>query len=134
MKTTVHEWDGFLLSLFQMDKGEKIARHQHNHVHTTSVARGKTEVEIYSVGIWGSGSYTEGEIFVMVPGYRDRPFPPNIPHEIRALEDDTIVVNLTHLHSLGPPAKSGGLMLEDETVVYEPWYAKGLPPTKWCGS
>jgi quercetin dioxygenase-like cupin family protein len=112
MITTVHEWDGMLLSLFQMNAGEKIARHKHSHTHTTGVARGQTKVSIF---YYDNPEITD--VFNMRPGDRDFPFPANTPHEIEAIEDGTIVVNLCHSHSLGVPAKAGGLALDDGTVL-----------------
>jgi quercetin dioxygenase-like cupin family protein len=111
-KTTVHEYDGFLLSLFQMNAGDKIGRHQHSHVHTTGVARGRSQVSIFH-----SDDHTE--VFEMLPGYRDVPFPADVEHEIIAMEDDTIVVNLSSLahHPSKGPSQPGGIAMEDGTVT-----------------
>jgi quercetin dioxygenase-like cupin family protein len=85
MTITVHQFESIQLSLFQLNKGDKIDRHKHDFVHTTSVAAGRTEVEIWGVA---------HQVFEMRVGDRDHPFPPGQEHEIRALEDGTIVVNL----------------------------------------
>jgi quercetin dioxygenase-like cupin family protein len=109
-KITVHEWDGMLLSLFQMDAGDKIEQHSHPFQHTTGVARGSTRVTLF------------GDVQVstiMHPGDRDFPFPANLEHEIEAMEDDTIIVNLSHSQTpAGEPARNGGLELEDGTIVF----------------
>jgi quercetin dioxygenase-like cupin family protein len=111
-KITVHEWDGMLLSLFQLDAGDKIERHSHPFQHTTGVARGKTRVTVwYSKLGWV-------EEYVMKPGDKDFPFPANEEHEIEAMEDDTIIVNLSHSQTpAGEPAQDGGIELEDGTIV-----------------
>jgi hypothetical protein len=112
-KITVHEWDGMLLSLFQMDAGDKIERHSHPFQHTTGVARGSTKVTLFddtSDGI--------SESWAMYPGEPDFPFPANVEHEIEALQDGTIIVNLSHSQTpAGEPARDGGLELEDGTIV-----------------
>jgi quercetin dioxygenase-like cupin family protein len=106
--TTVHQWDGILLSLFQMDAGDKIERHSHPFQHTTGVARGSTRVTLFDTPI-------EDAVFLMVPGYKDFAFPPNVEHEIEALEDGTIVVNLSHVADQGEPGKPG----EDGGIAYD---------------
>lgn len=86
---TVHEYDDMVLSLFQMDSGDVIERHKHPMIHTTGVARGATRVEIFYE------DRTE-EIEVR-PGVKDFPFPPGVEHQITAIEDGTIVVNLSKI-------------------------------------
>jgi|SRR5712691_9913386 len=111
MDVTVHQWDGFVLSLYQMKTGEKIARHKHPFVHTTGVARGSTKVTLFG---------DRGELhssLEMRPGDKDFAFPSDVQHEIEALEDDTIVANIHHLPSSGSAGTAGGLMMEDGTVV-----------------
>jgi quercetin dioxygenase-like cupin family protein len=113
MKTiTVHEWDGMLLSLFQMDAGDKIDRHSHPFVHTTGVGRGRTRVTLF-----GDRGYLHSS-WEMKPGDSDFAFPQLVEHEIEALEDGTIIVNLSHTQTPeGEPARNGGLLLEDGTVI-----------------
>ena len=87
-------------------------RHQHPFVHTTFVAAGTSEVEVYR---WPNSS----EYFQMIPGQSRFELPPDIDHEIRALEDGTVVVNLSiggpHSTEPGAPAKAGGVtMVGDE--------------------
>jgi hypothetical protein len=111
-KITVHQWDGMLLSLFQMDAGDKIERHNHKKqgiTHTTGVAKGMSEVEIWS---------DPPQKFIMKPHDKDFVFDMETDHEITALEDGTIIVNLSHSQTpTGEPAQDGGLMLEDGTIV-----------------
>src|SRR6266481_8271497 len=109
MDVTVHQWDGFVLSLYQLKAGEKIARHKHPFVHTTGVARGKTRVTLFYSDI--------NEEFSMLPGDNDFVFPLDVEHEIEALEDDTIVANIHRVQNSGSAGMDGGLMMEDGTVV-----------------
>lgn len=112
-KITVHEWDGMLLSLFQMDAGDKIDRHSHPFVHTTGVARGLTKVTLFPADC-------DAHFIIMMPGMKDFPFPANVEHEIQALEDGTIIVNLSHSQGTpGKEAERGGLEMEDGTVIYD---------------
>jgi quercetin dioxygenase-like cupin family protein len=109
-KITVHEWDGMLLSLFQMDAGDKIERHSHPFQHTTGVARGRTKVTIFHL--------EDDEYYWMQPGTPEFAFPVNVEHEIEALLDDTIIVNLSHSQTpAGVPAQDGGVLFEDGTIV-----------------
>ncbi len=113
MDVTVHQWDGFVLSLYQMKTGERIARHKHPFVHTTGVSRGSTKITLF-------GELENGFVdssFVMIPGDKDFAFPSNVEHEIEALEDDTIIANIHRLPSSGSHGNNGGLMMEDGTVV-----------------
>ncbi|SRR6266436_4634130 len=114
MDVTVHQWDGFVLSLYQLKAGEKIARHKHPFVHTTGVARGSTKVELF--GGLLTVNYL-GYAFTMRPGDNDFPFPPDVEHEITALEDDTIVANIHRLPNSGTAGMDGGLLMEDGAVV-----------------
>ena len=118
MITTIHSYGGVTATVYVMNKGEKVPRHQHPFVHTTSVAAGRSEVEVYR---WHNSS----EAFQMRPDQARVELPPNIDHEIRALEDGTVVVNLSvggpHLtENAGPgePTQGGGVALHDGTVTY----------------
>jgi len=113
MDVTVHQWDGFVLSLYQLKAGEKIARHKHPFEHTTGVARGSTRVTLF--GELANGSVVNS--FVMSPGNKDFAFPENLEHEIEALEDDTIIANIHRVQNSGSAGMDGGLMMEDGTVV-----------------
>jgi len=113
MITTIHSYGGVTTTVYVMNAGEKIPRHQHTWAHTTSVAAGRSEVEIWP-----------NDPFGMIVGDPPCPLPANIDHEIRALVDGTVVVNLsvggpqtvanaTH----GEPAQAGGVALHDGMVV-----------------
>ena len=109
-KVTVHEWNGMRIDLWRMDAGDTIPRHSHPHVHTTEVAEGKTEVEIFR----DEG----GETFTMNPGDPNFAFQAGVEHEIRAIEDGTIVVNLAHSverirSSPGQKGDDGGIAFDD---------------------
>jgi quercetin dioxygenase-like cupin family protein len=114
MKATTHTAFGVTATVYQLDKGEKIARHQHPFMHTTSVAAGRTEVEM-----WDENT---PHPYLMRPGDPDFALPANIDHEIRAMEDGTIVVNIAEgggysAAMAGLPGLSGGVMLADGTIV-----------------
>lgn len=102
---TAHEFEDMLLSLFQMDAGDKIDRHAHPFVHTTGVARGKTLVEIW---------YPEGKKEITFePGMKDFPFPPDVDHQITAIEDGTIIVNLSKIAKPKEHGKPGVIISDD---------------------
>jgi hypothetical protein len=116
MITTIHSYGGVTATVYVMTKGEKISRHRHKFPHTTSVAAGSTEVSVW----WP----TDVGVHQMMIG--DPPFelPGNLDHEIRALVDGTMVVNLsmgenqaawTHPDYVAPAG--GGVVLHDGTVV-----------------
>jgi quercetin dioxygenase-like cupin family protein len=112
MITSIHSYGGVTATVYVMQRGEKIPRHKHPTVHTTGVAAGKSEVELLDVAT-----------FAMVVGEVPQLLPPGIDHEIRALEDGTVVVNLSiggrYAGPVGDiaPAQSGGVALHDGTVV-----------------
>jgi len=116
MITTIHSYGGVTATVYVMQKGEKIPRHQHPFPHTTSVAAGSTEVQVW----WP----TDIGVHQMLVG--DPPFelPGSLDHEIRALVDGTVVVNLSVGEpqtvanaTRGEPAQAGGVELHDGTVV-----------------
>jgi quercetin dioxygenase-like cupin family protein len=118
MITTIHSYGGVTTTVYVMNDGEKIPRHQHTWAHTTSVAAGQTEVEMWT------HDDTKGWLKPMWPGEHAFELPPNIDHEIRALVDGTVVVNLsvggpqTVANAMrGEPAQTGGIALHDGTVV-----------------
>ena len=86
MHASYHAGCGVVVRVYTLDKNEKIAKHQDPFQHTTSVARGRTEVEVYGRGT-----------FEMRMRDAPRNLPADIDHEIRALEDDTIVINICPL-------------------------------------
>lgn len=111
MIATPHEWNGTAVTIFQMSKGETIApgRHQHPWAHSTGVAAGRTQVTIFT---------DDPHIVVMKPRMRDLDLPANVDHEITALEDGTIVVQMMQVQNPATPSKPGGIAQLDGTVVY----------------
>jgi len=118
MITSIHSYGGVTATVYVMQKGEKIPLHQHTYKHTTSVAAGSTEVEMWTP------DDTKGWLKPMWPDESPFELPANIDHEIRALVDGTVVVNMavggpqtvanaTH----GEPAQAGGVALHDGMVV-----------------
>ena len=105
MKTvTVHEWNGMRVDVWRMNAGDKIERHSHPFVHSTGVARGSTKVTIW----WPRWEDTVfPDVFIMQPGDKDLPFRPNMEHEIEALEDGTIIVNMQFPGLPGLPGLPG---------------------------
>jgi quercetin dioxygenase-like cupin family protein len=105
MISTQHQWNGVVVAVFQMDKGDKIERHKHVHEHSTAVTRGQTKVSVW---------YPDGLVdFAMMPNGETARMPPEIEHEIEATEDGTIVVNM---HTAVPPASQGidgGIAFDD---------------------
>lgn len=74
---------GVIIGIYFLDKGENIPKHRHSITHDASVAKGSAEVEVQ-----GQPKFKmtrRGQIFEL---------PANIDHEIRALEDGTIIVNV----------------------------------------
>ncbi len=109
MKTvTVHEWNGMRVDLWRMDAGDKIERHSHPFVHTTGVAYGRTQVTI-----WRPNWEFDPDIFTMCPGDKDNAFEANIPHEIEALENGTIIVNMQFPGMTGKKGNDGGIASDD---------------------
>ena|ERR1700719_3522534 len=115
MITTIHSYGGLTATVYVMAKGEKIPRHQHTFPHTTSVAAGKSEVVIL-------GGDASAQLLHMLPGDPPEILPPNIDHEIRALTDDTVVVNLSMSEArdtgvAAETAQAGGVTLHDGTIA-----------------
>ena len=114
MITTIHSYGGVTATVYVMQKSEKIPRHQHTFAHTTAVAAGQSEVEVYGDSL---------APFVMLVGDAAYELPAGIDHEIRALEDGTVVVNIAKglasnfFHQKDNPSAGGGILLEDGTVV-----------------
>lgn len=73
------------------------------------VVQGRTRVEIEDM-----------ESFEMAEGMPNFELPPDLRHQITVLEPDTIFVNIMEVGALPDPepAKSGGVLLDDGTIVY----------------
>lgn len=105
-------WNDTTATAYYLDQGETIARHRHDVEHTTITFSGYSKTEIYypdridaTYMVWGSEALT---------------LPANIDHEITALEDGTIVINMiagNYAASPDAPARQGGVQLVDGTVV-----------------
>jgi len=105
MKVQNHHWSGVTATVYHLDRGEKIARHQHSHVHSTVVLRGNTRVTVFPA----DGTC---ETQLMDSESSDVILPANIHHEIVAEEDGTIVMNMTGGAHEDPPKQAG--------ITYDP--------------
>jgi len=106
MKTvTVHEWNGMRVDVWQMDSGDKIERHSHPFQHTTGVVCGKSMVTIFGDGASSS--------WIMRPGDKDYAFISDLEHEIEALQNGTIVINMQYPGLSGKKGNDGGIATDD---------------------
>jgi quercetin dioxygenase-like cupin family protein len=117
---TVHHSLSIRADIWRLDRGDKIERHRHAFMHSTGVFQGRTKVTLFRPSVLGETVAGGDESWEMTPGDRDFAFPPQIEHEIEAIEDGTIVVNMSHaiVREPPPPSKPGGLMLETGEVIY----------------
>lgn len=115
MRVDVTKWGNTLSSVYYLNADEKIPRHQHPVAHTTACLYGRMEVEVWDgrpVEVCASGSPTIE-------------LPPKIDHEIRSIEDGTIILNIIeNINSIDPPPtytfeepKHAGVLLVDGTIV-----------------
>jgi quercetin dioxygenase-like cupin family protein len=111
MRAQTAIWNDTTATVYHLDKGEKIARHQHTVEHMITVIVGIASVELWE---------ETHRLVAMVEG-NSRVLPARFDHEITAQEDGTIVLNMiagTHNSAAaGYPADHGGVMLHDGTVV-----------------
>jgi len=105
MNRTTHDWNDMRVDVWMLNAGEKIPRHRHPFVHTTGVAQGRTEVEVW----WPEH---ESSVFQIQAGGPDYEFPPDIDHEIRAMDDDTIAINMSRIGHAENGA-DGGIAFDD---------------------
>ena len=115
MISSIHSYGGVTATVYVMNAGEKIPRHQHAFAHTTSVATGETMITV-----WDDGPRN---IKKMKVGDREFELLALVDHEISALVDGTVVVNLAIVSSAaagvtGQSAQAGGVMLHDGTIAY----------------
>jgi len=111
---TVREWNGMRVDVWRMDAGDKIDRHSHPFVHSTGVVCGSTKISLFeSVAVDGLFSGTVKDSRVMLPGDKDFAFPSNVEHEIEALEDGTIIVNMQFTGLPGRKGNDGGIATDD---------------------
>jgi len=117
---TIHHWNGIRADVWKLDRGDKIERHKHAFMHSTGVVQGRTKVTLFNL----PEQDTIPEVSLsweMVPHDQDYAFTPEIEHEIEAIEDGTIVVNLSNAikSPLGEPGKPGGLMMDTGEVIHD---------------
>jgi hypothetical protein len=113
--TFVH--DNAEITVFYLDAGDKIGKHQHPHTHSTSTLQGETEVEIW----YEEANPPEPHLCLRLrPDNHGMSLPAKYHHEIRAVADNTIVVNLRQKgpneirQSLGVQAPPGGIIFGEE--------------------
>ena len=98
-------------STYTMDKGEKIPMHVHDYMHNTRVLTGRSWVEVKGVKSFGMSS---ADVAYELPA--------NIPHEITAMIDGTIVINEFEargpINGAAPDLPRAGVLMADGTVVY----------------
>jgi len=112
---SVHHWGGIQADVWTLDSGEKIARHKHEFMHSTGVVRGRTRVTLF-----GDHGYFHSS-WEMNPGDQDIAFDPLVEHEIEAIKDGTVIVNLSRERARprGETGKTGGLMLDTGEVIHD---------------
>jgi quercetin dioxygenase-like cupin family protein len=103
MRYSYHRFDGKSATVYFLERGEKVKRHKHPGEHSTGVAVGRARVTV-------DGSTP----LEMAPGDEDFILPANLHHEIEALVDGTIVVNISNV---GNNAR-GGILMIDGTIEY----------------
>jgi len=106
MRQFDHTHDECTISVFYMDAGDKIPRHRHPHTHSTTCIRGRIEVEIWYVDQPHFLCEMEDSMEIGMS------LPADIDHEIRALENNTIVINLRR--SPVRRAPTGGIVFDNE--------------------
>ena len=99
-------------STYTMDKGEKIPMHAHDYMHNTRVLTGRSWVEVKGIRSFGMSS---ADVAYELPA--------NIPHEITAMIDGTIVINEFEPPELRQPGGApdlprAGVLMADGTVAY----------------
>jgi quercetin dioxygenase-like cupin family protein len=78
----VFSYDGAQLLIYHADKGEGLLRHQHNYSHATVCNAGSCKVSL------------EGRSYTINKNSQPLNLPANEWHEIEALEDGTVFVNV----------------------------------------
>lgn len=107
MFTSQHRFGDVIVSIYHLNKGEGVPRHAHPDSHTTAVSKGRSRVLI------------EGrEPFEMVPGDSDCMLPPSLHHEIRALEDGTVVAHISRKGNTSDTPPRRRVLMHDGTYQY----------------
>jgi quercetin dioxygenase-like cupin family protein len=112
IQTPYRSGDAFGFYLSFATRGEGVALHQHSELHTHNITVQRGSVLVYGeAGPSGwSQTLSVGDVFNVAA---------NTLHEITALEDDTLILNL---NPHGMPAEYAGLPEEEFT-------GETLPPT-----
>jgi quercetin dioxygenase-like cupin family protein len=111
MKTvSVHRWGDAKADVWRLDKGDKIERHNHPFSHSTGVVQGRTKVTLF-------GAYDYILDWMMAPGDPDYAFEPEVEHEIEALEDGTVIVNMAFATKRGSTGMAGGIIFEEHGTI-----------------
>jgi quercetin dioxygenase-like cupin family protein len=75
-------YEDMQINVYHADKGEGLETHQHTYNHATVCHVGKCVVRV------------NGKEIIMTKETQPLDLPANIPHEIEALEDGTVFVNM----------------------------------------
>ena len=75
-------YDGAQLNIYHADKGQGLPRHEHSYSHATICNNGSCLVSL------------EGRSYTINKNSKPLNLPANEWHEIEALEDDTVFVNV----------------------------------------
>ena len=75
-------YDGAQLNVYHANKGEGLTKHQHNYAHATMCNAGSCFVSL------------EGRSYTVNKDSQPLNLPANVWHEIEALEDGTVFVNV----------------------------------------
>jgi len=115
MKTQSFQWGNVTGTIYYLDRGEQVPRHQHAIEHLTMVIAGQSAVQIFD----------GREPQAIVSGNTAMVLPAGVDHVITALEDGTIVLNVikgaygvatdTGLEAMR--GTHGGVAHEDGTVT-----------------
>jgi len=84
MRFQTYTWGGVAATVYYLNRGEKVDRHQHPIEHTTVPLVGQSLVDI-----------DDGRaLTIMKPGDPNLTLPANVDHEIMAVDDGTVVMNM----------------------------------------
>ena len=111
MRKLLVRYENVLAQTYYLDKGETVPKHWHDKPHTCTVIQGQVEIEIY-----------DGRPLLHLDTMHTKELPKLISHEIRALIDQTIIINISigdyvTVDGMHRPA-DGGVLMHDGTVVY----------------
>lgn len=116
MTTTPHirMYGHVMVAIYYMDAGDNIGRHQHNIPHKTRVIVGASRVDIFdNPHITIRMRFDDPEVTL----------PPFLDHEITAIENGTVVMNVTLLDAAAgspPPQTQAGVTTDCGCVVPSP--------------